>query len=191
MKDKQLKEIENHFRKIMEALDLDLSDPSLRDTPRRVAEMYVNELFVGLDPAAFPKIALFPYEGEEGAVISVDGIEFFSTCEHHFLPIRGEVSIRYVPRDRIIGLSKIYRIVHYFAARPQVQERLGQEIANCLSEQLGTPDVSVQIRAQHDCLLIRGVRDRSGLVESFVQRGTFLQKEAKRRLSPNPKLVCV
>lgn len=168
------KEIETHFCKIMEALGLDMSHPSLKKTPTRVAEMYLNELFVGLNPKAFPEMTLFPCEGEEGSTVSIEAIQFISMCEHHFLPIRGEAQVQYIPRKQIVGLSKIHRVVRYFAARPQLQERMGQQIADCLSERLGTPDVSIRLRARHDCLAMRGVEDGMTVVETVVQRGAFL-----------------
>jgi len=170
----KIETIETHFRKIMEALGLDLSNPSLQKTPARVAKMYVEELFVGLEPDSFPKISLFPYDGEPGSIISFDAIRFSSMCEHHFLPMRGFAWIRYIPRKKILGLSKVHRIVRYFAARPQLQERMGQQIADSLSHHLETPDVSVQLKAKHECLATRGVQDATD-VETLIQRGAFLQ----------------
>lgn len=164
--------IEGRFREIMEALDLDLSDHSLADTPRRVAEMYVYELFAGLDPEEFPDVTLFDHKGGE-STISVEAIRFTSMCEHHFLPMHGEAVVRYIPKGKVIGLSKIHRIVDYFSRRPQLQERLTEQIADALSILLASDDVYVKLSARHECVCSRGVYDQQSEMTTCVARGKF------------------
>jgi GTP cyclohydrolase IA len=164
--------IEERFREIMEALDLDLTDGSLAGTPRRVAEMYVYELFSGLDRETFPEITLFEHKGGP-STISVESIRFTTMCEHHFLPVHGEATVRYIPNGKVVGLSKIHRVVHYFARRPQLQERLTEQIADSLAIILNTEDVFVSLTARHDCLSSRGVRDSESEMTTCVARGKF------------------
>lgn len=164
--------IEERFREIMEALDLDLTNDSLADTPRRVATMYVYELFSGLDPDSFPEISLFNHQGGE-STISVEAIHFTTMCEHHFLPVHGVAVVRYIPNEKVIGLSKIHRIVDYFSRRPQLQERLTEQIADALAILLNTEDVFVSLSARHECVCSRGVRDDLSQMTTCVARGRF------------------
>jgi GTP cyclohydrolase IA len=167
--------IADAFRKILEALELDPADPSLSETPRRVAKMYVEELFSGLDPKRFPEIRYLEnefIEPSEGMIL-VENISVKSICEHHFVPFIGKATVAYLPRRKILGLSKINRIVDYFCRRPQLQERLTVQIADSLSILLDTPDVAVAIKAEHFCVSMRGIRDESSLTETHVCRGQF------------------
>ena len=153
----KIERIESLFGEIMKELDLDLTDDSLQDTPRRVAKMYVNEIFSGLNPDNEPRISNFDnVYGYHGPLIERN-IQVKSFCEHHFLPIYGVAHVGYIPNDKVIGLSKLNRIVEYFARRPQVQERLTVDIANHLQKVLGTEDVAIVIDAKHMCVEYRGV----------------------------------
>lgn len=155
--EKQIEQIAYHFRKIMQILGLDLANDSLKDTPARVAKMYVNEAFIGLNPLNEPDITLFenPYKYNE-IVIEKD-IPLYSYCEHHFVPIIGKAHVAYISKGEVIGLSKLNRIVHYCSKRPQVQERLTVEIAEHLKKVMNIEDVAVIIRAEHLCVASRGV----------------------------------
>lgn len=172
-------QIAYHFGEIMRLLGLDLSDPSLRDTPKRVAKMYLNELFIGLNPEKMPHVRLFPNTyGYHQMVVEKD-IRVRSVCEHHFVPIIGVAHVAYIPREHVVGLSKLNRIVDYFARRPQVQERLTQEIADFLATHLGTPDVAVVIDAKHYCVSMRGIQDEASRTLTYAFRGAFEQAEQK------------
>lgn len=149
--------IASHFAEIMKILGLDLNDDSLQGTPRRVAKMYVQEIFKGLDPENKPEITLFKNTYGYDHVLLEKYITVKSFCEHHFVPITGHAHVAYVPGKHVIGLSKLNRIVDYYSRRPQVQERLTNDIANELQEVLGTEDVAVQIVAEHMCVSMRGV----------------------------------
>jgi GTP cyclohydrolase I len=182
--DKKIALIEAHFKAIMETLGLDLTDDSLKGTPRRVAKMYVKELFNGLDPANKPTLSIFENKYQYNKVLVEKDITFYSACEHHFLPIIGKAHVGYIAKDRVIGLSKINRIVQYYSKRPQVQERLTLQIANELRETLGTDDVIVIIDAEHLCVSSRGVKDQtsstvtieySGVFEDLDKRNEFLK----------------
>lgn len=172
--------IRHHFAKIMEALGLDLTDDSLRDTPKRVAKMFVQEVFSGLDEGNFPDITTFPNDyGYEGMLVEKN-ISLHTFCEHHFLPIIGKVHVAYMPTARVVGLSKLNRLVKHYARRPQVQERLTVQIAEGLQRVLGTEDVAVYIKADHLCVAARGVEDtRSATVTSFFG-GRFRETEERR-----------
>lgn len=172
--------IRHHFAKIMEALGLDLTDDSLRDTPKRVAKMFVQEVFSGLDEGNFPDITTFPNDyGYEGMLVEKN-ISLHTFCEHHFLPIIGKVHVAYMPTARVVGLSKLNRLVKHYARRPQVQERLTVQIAEGLQRVLGTEDVAVYIEADHLCVAARGVEDtRSATVTSFFG-GRFRETEERR-----------
>jgi GTP cyclohydrolase I len=167
----KIEAIEHHFAKIMEMLGLDLSEPSLEDTPRRVAKMYVEELFVGLDPQNFPEISYFAAPSQE--MIVIKDIVVNSMCEHHFVPMSGKACIAYLPKEKLIGLSKIPRIVEYFCKRPQLQERLTFQIANALSLLLETDDIAVSIEAKHFCVSMRGVKDPESTTLTQDLRGKF------------------
>jgi GTP cyclohydrolase I len=165
--------VERHFQSILETLGCDLANPSLCDTPQRIAKMYVEELFSGLNPDNFPKIT-YVHEGfEKGSLIQVKEIAVNSICEHHFLPFVGTAQISYLPNDKILGLSKFNRIVDYFCRRPQLQERLTAQIADCLCLLLDTNDVAVVIEAKHFCVTMRGAQDACSHTTTRVLRGHF------------------
>ena len=147
------------FSEIMDVLGLDLTDDSLKGTPDRVAKMYVEEIFSGLDPENKPKVALFDNKYQYNQMLVEKNITFYSNCEHHFVPIIGKAHIAYKSSGKVIGLSKLNRIVQYYAKRPQVQERLTNQIANELKTVLETKDVAVIIDAKHLCVSSRGVKD--------------------------------
>lgn len=172
--------IEKHFREIMHVLGLDLTDDSLKGTPRRVAKMYIQEIFSGLDPKNKPDAKLFENKYKYNEMLVEKDITFFSNCEHHFVPIYGKAHVAYISNGTVIGLSKINRIVQYFAKRPQVQERLTMQIGNELKEILGTDDVAVVIDAHHMCVSSRGIKDvNSSTVTSFYS-GKFEKEESSR-----------
>ncbi len=151
--------ISEKFKDIIELLGLDLTDDSIKDTPKRVAKMYVNEIFSGLNPKNKPKVTVFKNKyGYHTPLIELN-IPFTSFCEHHFVPIQGKANIAYIPRDYVIGLSKIHRLVDFYARRPQVQERLTMQILQELTASLQTEDVGVVLRANHKCISCRGVED--------------------------------
>ncbi|WP_353778610.1 GTP cyclohydrolase I FolE [Winogradskyella sp. 3972H.M.0a.05] len=157
-----------HFSEIMDILGLDLTDDSLKGTPKRVAKMYVEEIFSGLDPKNKPKVALFDNKYKYNQMLVEKNITFYSNCEHHFVPIIGTAHVAYISSGKVIGLSKLNRIVQYYAKRPQVQERLTNQIAQELMEILDTQDVAVIIDAKHLCVSSRGVKDdTSSTITSF------------------------
>lgn len=165
--------ISHHMSKIMQTLGLDLSDDSLVGTPKRIAKMYVEEIFSGLKPDSFPKIMCIENKMKFDQMISVSQIRVLSVCEHHFVTIDGFATVAYIPGKRVIGISKINRIVDYFCKRPQVQERLVKQIADCLCEILETKDVAVHIAAKHYCVISRGVRDMESETTTTDLRGKF------------------
>lgn len=172
--------IRHHFAQIMEALGLDLTDESLRETPQRVAKMFVKEVFSGLDERNFPKITTFPNDYGYGEMLVEKNISLHTFCEHHFLPIIGKVHVAYFPGEKVVGLSKLNRLVKFYARRPQVQERLTVQIAEGLQHVLGTEDVVVYIEADHLCVAARGVEDtKSATVTSFFG-GRFKEPEERR-----------
>lgn len=171
--------IEQHFKAIMEALGLDLTDDSLMGTPHRVAKMYVQEIFSGLHPDNRPKISVFENSYNYDKMLVEANIHFNSTCEHHFLPIIGKAHIAYVSGGKVIGLSKLNRIVDYFARRPQVQERMTVQIYNELCEVLNTEDVIVVIEASHLCVSSRGIKDVSSYTTTLQYGGVFEEKEMR------------
>ena len=173
MTDKKEK-IEEHFRGIMEALGLDVNNPSLAKTPARVAKMYVDEVFSGLKEESFPKVSFIPVpEGEHNPPVVVVKSTFVSFCEHHFVPFSGTAFIAYKPNKKLIGLSKIPRILRYFAKRPQFQERLTSEVADTLGELLETKDIAVSITATHYCVVARGIEDHDSCMTTKTLRGAF------------------
>lgn len=172
--------IEGHFREIMLTLGLDLKDDSLKGTPHRVAKMYVQEIFSGLNPANMPKIALFDNKYRYNEMLVEKNITFYSNCEHHFVPIIGKAHVAYISNGKVIGLSKINRIVQYFAKRPQVQERLTVQIGNYLKKVLGTEDIAVVIDATHMCVSSRGIQDQSSSTVTSFFGGVF-KSDAKRQ----------
>jgi len=157
--DEKIAQIEYHFRQIMETLGLDLTDDSLKGTPKRVAKMYIKEIFSGLDPKNMPSVALFENKYQYNDMLVEKNITFYSNCEHHFVPIIGKAHVSYIANGKVIGLSKLNRIVQHFAKRPQVQERLTMQIAKELEKILGTKDVAVMIDAKHLCVSSRGIQD--------------------------------
>ncbi|WP_297507481.1 GTP cyclohydrolase I FolE [Flavobacterium sp.] len=169
--------IEHHFEQIMEALGLDLTDDSLRGTPHRVAKMFVKEIFSGLHPDNKPKISVFDNSYHYDKMLVEANINFNSTCEHHFLPIIGKAHIGYVSNGKVIGLSKLNRIVDYFARRPQVQERMVMQVFNELKEVLDTDDVMVVMEAKHLCVSSRGIKDETSFTSTLQYGGIFEKKE--------------
>jgi len=168
-----------HFAEIMDLLGLDRNDDSLSGTPKRVAKMYVKEIFSGLNPANFPDIKLFDNKYNYQQMLVEKNILFYSNCEHHFVPIIGKAHVAYISSGKVIGLSKINRIVQHFAKRPQVQERLTVQIAEAMKKVMETEDVAVVIDATHLCVSSRGVKDvNSSTVTSYFS-GQF-EKEDKR-----------
>ena len=158
--EEKITNIQHHFKKIMEELGLDLSDDSLSGTPYRFAKMYVKELFYGLNPKNKPKLSVFENKYGYNKMLLEQNITIDSACEHHFLPITGHAHIAYIPKDKVIGLSKINRLVDYFSYRPQVQERLSLQILKELQNTLDTQDVIVMLVAKHLCVSSRGIKDK-------------------------------
>lgn len=171
--------ISDHFAVIMDTLGLDLRDDSLKGTPRRVAKMFVNEIFEGLSPEAKPAISLFENKFGYRQMLVEKGIKVQSFCEHHFLPIFGKAHIAYIPGAKVIGLSKLNRIVEYYARRPQVQERLTRQIAQDLRDVLGTQDVAVYIDARHMCVEMRGVQHQHTSTVTTDYSGKFLNEQTR------------
>lgn len=172
--------IRDSFRDIAKTLGLDLSDDSLRETPQRIAKMYVDEIFSGLDYGRFPKITVIDNKMQVEEMVLVDDIDVTSTCEHHFVTIDGRARVAYLPRAKIIGLSKINRIVRFFAQRPQVQERLTQQVLVALQILLETDDVAISINAVHYCVKSRGVMDTNSATRTTALGGVFKQDPATR-----------
>ncbi|MCK9481085.1 MAG: GTP cyclohydrolase I FolE [Bacteroidia bacterium] len=177
--DEKIEQIEFHFGKIMRILGLDLTDDSLKDTPLRVAKMYVKELFSGLNPDNMPSVKLFENKGEYNNMLVEKDITLFSTCEHHFVPIIGKAHVAYIPKDKVIGLSKINRIVQFYAKRPQLQERMTTQIADALKKILQTEDVGVVIEADHLCVQSRGINDTNSSTTSSCFLGQFKNEATK------------
>ena len=177
--EEKIKIIAGHFRGIMNTLGLDLQDDSLKNTPERVAKMFVKEIFSGLDPANKPSATLFENKYSYKQMLVEKNISLYSTCEHHFVPIIGKAHIAYISKGKVIGLSKINRIVQYYSQRPQVQERLTIQIANELSKVLGTEDVAVMIDAVHLCVSSRGIKDMDSSTITAEYRGKFLDTGTK------------
>ncbi|MCO5273817.1 MAG: GTP cyclohydrolase I FolE [Flavobacteriales bacterium] len=172
--------IRHHFARIMEVLGLDLTDESLRETPQRVAKMFVNEVFSGLDDRNFPSITTFPNTYGYGEMLVERNISLHTFCEHHFLPIIGKVHVAYFPGEKVIGLSKLNHIVKHFARRPQVQERLTVQIAEGLQRVLGTEDVAVYVEADHLCVAARGVEDTKSSTVTNYYGGKFREPPERR-----------
>lgn len=161
------------FTEVLETLGMDLTNDSLRESPARIARMYVNEVFRGLNTDNFPKVTTIENEMSYDQMLVVRDIAVISTCEHHFVTIDGKATIAYIPKNKVIGLSKINRIADFFARRPQVQERLTKQIADCLEDVLGTEDVAVHINAKHYCVISRGIEDHSSTTITSDLRGAF------------------
>ena len=173
--------IESHFREIMKLMELDLSDDSLAQTPYRVSKMYVDEIFSGLYYENFPKITLIENKMQVDEMITVRDITLTSVCEHHFVTIDGKATVSYIPKDKVIGLSKINRIVTFFSQRPQVQERLTQQILVALQTLLGTVNVAVSIDATHYCVKARGIKDSNSITTTTALGGGFKTNPSTRQ----------
>ncbi|MWP49164.1 MULTISPECIES: GTP cyclohydrolase I FolE [unclassified Gilliamella] len=173
--------IEAHFREIMKLMELDLTDDSLAETPHRVSKMYVDEIFSGLYYENFPKITLIENKMQVDEMITVRDITLTSVCEHHFVTIDGKATVSYIPKDKVIGLSKINRIVEFFSQRPQVQERLTQQILVALQTLLGTVNVAVSIDATHYCVKARGIKDSSSMTTTTALGGGFKTNPSTRQ----------
>jgi GTP cyclohydrolase I len=180
--DEKVELITEKFAEIMQILGLDLTDDSLKDTPKRVAKMYVKEIFEGLNPQKLPKLSLFENKYGYHQILLEKNIHFTSTCEHHFLPIVGKAHVAYIPKDKVVGLSKLNRVVKYFAKRPQVQERLTLQIAEYLQTALNTEDVAVIIDAEHYCIISRGIEDQESSTVTSEFRGKFQDMEYQNKL---------
>ena len=177
--DLKIELIEEKFAEIMHILGLDLEDDSLKGTPHRVAKMYVKEIFSGLNPANKPKVALFENKYKYREMLVEKDISFYSNCEHHFVPIIGKAHVAYISNGNVIGLSKINRIVQYYAKRPQVQERLTLQIAEAIKEAIGTEDVAVIVDAHHLCVSSRGVGDVNSSTITSSFSGKFLNEQVR------------
>jgi GTP cyclohydrolase I len=177
--EEKIDQIALHFGQIMDILGLDRTDDSLQGTPRRVAKMYVKEIFSGLNPANFPDIKLFDNKYKYQQMLVEKNILFYSNCEHHFVPIIGKAHVAYISSGKVIGLSKINRIVQHFAKRPQVQERLTVQIAEALKKALETDDVAVIIDATHLCVSSRGVKDVNSSTVTSHFSGKFNEEARK------------
>lgn len=172
--------IQAHFRAIMDTLGLDLSDDSLAGTPERVAEMMVDEIFAGLHPDRKPRMSTFENKYKYGEMLVEKNIVVYSTCEHHFLPIVGRAHLAYISKGKVIGLSKMNRIVDYYAKRPQVQERMTRQIVLAMQEALGTDDVACVIDAKHLCVNSRGIRDIDSSTITAEYGGRFQEESVKQ-----------
>jgi GTP cyclohydrolase I len=177
--DEKIESIQFHFQKIMEELGLDLTDDSLSGTPYRVAKMYVKELFYGLNPENKPHLSIFDNKYGYNKMLIEKDITFNSSCEHHFLPIVGKVHIGYISSGKVIGLSKMNRIIDYYGRRPQVQERMTKQIFTELKNVLKTDSVIVVVEAEHLCVSSRGVNDKNSLTITMEYDGEFISLETR------------
>lgn len=180
--------IQEDVRKILDTLGLDLTDDSLKGTPLRVAKMFVNEVFAGLHPKRKPKASTFENKYKYGEMLVEKNITVYSTCEHHLLPIVGKAHVAYISNGTVVGLSKMNRIVDYFAKRPQVQERMTMQIVHELQNVLGTPDVACVVDAKHLCVNSRGIRDIESSTVTSEFGGAFKKKEVRREFLDYIKL---
>ncbi|MDR9828060.1 GTP cyclohydrolase I FolE [Vibrio sp. FNV 38] len=179
-RDEKKDKIQHHMREILSLLELDLTDDSLEETPQRIAKMYVDEIFSGLDYHNFPKITVIENKMNVSEMVRVKDITLTSTCEHHLVTIDGKAAVAYIPRGKIIGLSKINRIVRFFAQRPQVQERMTQQILVALQTLLESDDVAITIDATHYCVKSRGVMDATSVTTTTALGGIFKSNSATR-----------
>jgi len=184
--DEKYARISQHMVQVLETLGLDLADDSLAETPHRIAKMYVHEIFSGLDYRHFPKLSLIANKMGANEMVKVRNIDLTSTCEHHFVTIDGAAKVAYIPKDTIIGLSKINRIVRFFGQRPQVQERLTRQILVALQALLGTQDVAVSIDATHYCVKSRGIMDSNSTTSTTALGGCFKENIHTRAEFLNP-----
>lgn len=174
--EKKIEIISENFKNILTTLGLDLTNDSLKDSPKRIAKMYVTEVFKGLKKDNFPKITVIENDMKYDQMVVIRDVTILSTCEHHFVTIHGTATIAYIPNERVIGLSKINRIADFFSRRPQVQERLTKQIADCLVEVLQTENVAVHINAKHYCVISRGVQDSHSTTVTSDLRGDFKKR---------------
>lgn len=172
--------IEDHFQSILDIIGLDLKDDSIKGTPKRLAKMYVKELFSGLNPALKPPVTLFENKYKYAEMLVEKNVSFTSVCEHHFMPIMGQAHVAYIADKKVIGLSKINRLVQYYARRPQVQERYTEQLLKGLSEALETKHVAVLLEAKHMCVSARGVEDHASSTITSAFSGDF-KKEAVQK----------
>lgn len=181
--EQKIEKIADHFREIMNVLGLDLNDESLTKTPERVAKMYVQEVFSGLDESNFPEISFFKdeFHHEHRPNMVFLKVGFTSFCEHHFVPMKGYAYVAYLPGNQLIGLSKIPRLVRFFARRPQLQERLTAQIADSLAILLQSENVAVSVNARHYCVMARGIQDEHSHTTTNVLRGQFHTNDSLRR----------
>jgi GTP cyclohydrolase I len=184
--DQKYDRIRDLMTDVVQTLGLDLADDSLAETPHRIAKMYVREIFSGLDYSHFPKLSLIENKMGTSEMVKVRDIDLTSTCEHHFVTIDGKAKVAYIPGDKIIGLSKINRIVRFFGQRPQVQERLTNQILVALQTLLGTDDVAVSIDATHYCVKSRGVMDSNSQTSTTALGGCFIENIHTRAEFLNP-----
>ena len=184
----KINSIEKDMESIMQTLGLDLSDDSLKGTPKRVAKMFVNEIFGGLHPDKKPKASTFDNKYKYGEMLVEKNITLYSTCEHHFLPIVGRAHVAYISTGKVIGLSKMNRIVDYYAKRPQVQERLTIQVVKELQKALGTKDVACVIDAKHLCVNSRGIRDIESSTVTSEFGGKFKEESVRREFLDYIKL---
>ncbi|ACY40570.1 GTP cyclohydrolase I [Blattabacterium sp. (Blattella germanica) str. Bge] len=179
--EEKIEKIEEHFFQIMETLGLDMNDDSLRRTPKRVAKMFIQEIFSGLNPKNTPTLSIFDNKYKYNQMLIEKNITVYSTCEHHFLPIVGKAHVGYISNGKVIGLSKINRIVNFYAKRPQVQERLTMQIVESLQKMLKTQDVACVIKAKHLCVNSRGIRDIDSSTVTTELVGSFKKNSEIRR----------
>jgi GTP cyclohydrolase IA len=175
---RKLSEIADNMRRIIEALGLDPSDPNLTETPERIAQMYF-ELFAGLAEGAEPKVTLFPNDEHYTAMVIEKDIPFYSMCSHHFIPFYGHAHLAYIPNQKIIGLSKMPRIVDFYAHRPQLQERLTEQVAQFLTDKLAPQGVMVVVEARHLCVEMRGIKKPGALTVTSAIRGIFYNRPVR------------
>ncbi|KOE69952.1 GTP cyclohydrolase I FolE [Aggregatibacter actinomycetemcomitans] len=180
-KDERRTKIEQHMREVLHLIGLDLRDDSIEETPSRLAKMFVDEIFSGLDYANFPKITNIANRMKVSEMVLVNDVTLTSTCEHHFVTIDGKVSVAYYPKKWVIGLSKINRIVTFFAQRPQVQERLTEQILLAFQTILETEDVAVYVKATHFCVKCRGIKDANSYTITSAFGGVFLEDRETRK----------
>lgn len=180
-KDERRTHIEQHMREVLRLIGLDLHDDSIEETPARLAKMFVDEIFSGLDYANFPKITNITNRMKVSEMVLVNDVTLTSTCEHHFVTIDGMVSVAYYPKKWVIGLSKINRVVAFFAQRPQVQERLTEQILLAFQTILETEDVAVYVKATHFCVKCRGIKDANSYTVTSAFGGVFLEDRETRK----------
>lgn len=178
--EEKINKIQESVKDILYTLGMDLEDDSLKGTPKRVAKAFVNELFMGLNPKNKPSASTFDNNYNYGEMLVEKNIVVYSTCEHHLLPIVGRAHVAYISNGKVIGLSKMNRIVEYFAKRPQVQERLTMQVVQAMQEALGTPDVACVIDAKHLCVNSRGIKDIESSTVTAEFGGKFKERDTKR-----------